>query len=681
MAKTQTPPSNRIVSEELYKTVTGAYSGAWAKRAVENISTYHRIQATAGLRGSLEYIASELDGHGLDELKIHSFPSTGRKRYFNDVSPIGWEGRRAVLSMTAPEEKTLAAFPDVAAAICPGSKAAKNVQAELVFVGPGSRDEHYKGKTIKGKIVLSTGSPRAVQREAVMKRGALGSVHYPAQIDFPDRVRYYGLFPEGKEINGFTFAFSVSRRTGEQLRNLVDSGKRIKVVADVDAKLFPSSMDVLRASLKGSEKPDEEIGIIAHICHPRPGANDNASGAAAALEAARTLAALVKSGKIKRPKRTVSFVWTPEFHGTYAYLHHKPEYAEKLKFLLNLDMVGEDQHACNSQMFVVSEPHSCPGVASDVMHDLFSRMQEKGVYSHDGTRNVLNYTGIRPFKGGSDHQILSQRTWGVPSVHVLNWPDNFYHTSWDEPHYTDASMLKRVGAATLAAAYFLASPTEADVMRLISHAESTRRARFSTRIAQARAGLLDLAANKNKTEAVRFFKKTVDEISALRISEARGMETIAKIAETDFARDTLVEAQVDFDVFTRTQTELFGWFASHVSDRFKLPSFDGVKPDKLDGEMNKLVPRFKKAGPLNLDDFREKIGKKAWEYYNKNIWEKDNGYGHAWEAVNFADGKNSVFEIYVKLSAEFENVDKEFVHRFFTDLEKAGLVAIRKKKN
>jgi Zn-dependent M28 family amino/carboxypeptidase len=52
---------------------------------------------------------------------------------------------------------------------------------------------------------------------------------------------------------------------------------------------YATRIPLVTARLAGES--EREILVVSHLCHPRPGANDNASGAAAALEAARTLAA------------------------------------------------------------------------------------------------------------------------------------------------------------------------------------------------------------------------------------------------------------------------------------------------------------------------------------------------------------------------------------------------------
>jgi hypothetical protein len=671
-------PGGYVVSDELYRLCVSSVSGARAKRAVEALSLFHRIQASSGYKDAAELIASELKTAGLDEVELHEFPSDGRRKYFQHVAPAAWEGRRAVLRIKKPFERDVAKFPDVTCALCPGSQSA-NVRGPLVFIKGGAVPEDYKGKNVRGKFVLTSARARDVQREAVMHRGALGSIHYPPDLDDPDKVPYHGLFPEGAQIKGFTFSFAVSRRTAEDLRGLLDAGKKVVLEANVDARVMPGRLAVLRASVRGRSSKAGEIGIISHLCHPRPGANDNASGSAASLEIARTLAGLVSSGKIKRPKRTISFLYVPEFYGTFAYIHHFPEYAENLRFLLNLDMVGEDQNRCNSTLLVTSEPHSTPGVLSDIVADLLGRIRDDGVFSHDGTRNVFRFRRI-PFIGGSDHQVLAHRAFGVPSTALINWPDTFYHTSHDVPEHTDASMLKRVAAAGLAAAVFLADAGEADALRLIAHAAATGRARFSTALAERKAALASLAASGYKAEAARAFIRMRRELDAVRNAGAKGLDGIRSVADGKFTSKMLSEAAVDWDVFARTEIELFEWYGWRLAEKYKLPAVSRVRPDKEDARMEAIVPKQRHKGPLNTAHFRDILGGKKWEYYRVRMKGFTGASNHVWEALNFADGKRDLLEIFHRVSAEYGNVDKAFILRLFEDLEKTGLIRFVKRK-
>jgi hypothetical protein len=76
-------------------------------------------------------------------------------------------------------------------------------------------------------------------------------------------------------------------------------------------------------------------------------------------------------------------------------------------------------------------------------------------------------------------------------------------------------------------------------------------------------------------------------------------------------------------------------------------------------------------GPLEDDYLEEKLGLDIFD----EVGLKGNT---AYEALNFADGKKSLHEILMAVSAEFGPVSGADVRAFFTVLERAGLVTLKK---
>ena len=73
--------------------------------------------------------------------------------------------------------------------------------------------------------------------------------------------------------------------------------------------------------------------------HPRPGANDNASGCVSILEVARSLKTLIDAEILPRPARTIRFLWPAEIEGSIMYLAGHP-HAHLIKANIHMDMVG-----------------------------------------------------------------------------------------------------------------------------------------------------------------------------------------------------------------------------------------------------------------------------------------------------------------------------------------------------
>jgi len=192
--------------------------------------------------------------------------------------------------------------------------------------------------------------------------------------------------------------------------------------------------------------------VVAHLCHPRPSANDNASGAGAVMEAARALQALVTAGVLAAPRRTIRFLLVPEMTGTYAYLANDSAAASRTLAAINLDMVGERQDLCGSTLTLERPPRATATFAGDLGAIVLEQLLARGAKNLAGTASYSRFRyAVTPFSGGSDHYILSDPTVGVGCPMLIQWPDRFYHTSLDTLDKVDPQMLAL--AATLAAVY------------------------------------------------------------------------------------------------------------------------------------------------------------------------------------------------------------------------------------
>ncbi len=283
---------------------------------------------------------------------------------------------------------------------------------------------------VEGCAVLATGRPPIVYREAVVTRGArcvitdfmVGQDTHIGRTpeELPDTVNYTSFGPEAQ---GEGFGFNVSHRTFRRLQDMVRK-EVVEVDAFFDADAGTGDLQVLEVHVgtPGTRKP---ILLLAHLCHPRPGANDNASGAA-------LLAELVRVLRTVPLEREIIALWMPEFYGTIAWLaDQKPD----LACAINLDMVGEDQKKTASTLEVTATPWSLPSFVPDLM--------AINLTSHDFR---LMLTG---FTWGSDHAILNDASVHVPALLLNQWPDRYYHSSDDTPDKSSVQSFEWVGRGVL----------------------------------------------------------------------------------------------------------------------------------------------------------------------------------------------------------------------------------------
>jgi hypothetical protein len=675
----------KIVKEEL--------SGSIAKSYVAQISRFHRVQASTMFHEAAEYVKSELLKIGLKDAAIEQFPADGAKKYWTYTSPVGWTVKSAELRLVEPEEKLLASYEDIPQSLHTYSSAtpSEGVTAELVDVGVGTKPANYEGKDVKGKFVLATGRAKSVHEQAVYKYGAAGVItdtvtleipNVRESLDIPDAHAYQSIWPTAEELVKVTFGFSLSKRQGNQLRALLEGGKAVKLKAKVDARLFAGNLDVVTATIPGGSKPNEEVFLVAHLCHPKPSANDNASGSGLLLEISRTINVLIESGRIERPARTMRFIWVPETFGSIAYLFSHEDLPSRLVAGINLDMVGQNQELCKSTLNLDRTPDSLPSY----LNDLVFRFMEESVKEFDtpspfGSSSTFRYaTGA--FSGGSDHAEFTDSTIGVPCIMLLQWPDLFYHTSMDTIDKVSEESLKRVGWIAASAALTLANATFETAFQLASETASKGMIRIEEAKREAIEELFKKKQDPKLKDKPEELVKELDRIAShyrSRIEhfawrEQEAAKSVRRLGESPELDASLNEYCRDIEGLANREIARLQEAVSFIAKTSALILPGQPQPAESDKEL-KLIPKRLFKGTLDFGVLKKTLSEKELEWYEAREKDEDLGKKSA-EVLNFMNGKRSVYEIMKAVSAEYGETNPEHVLKFLRDLEKAKLVEL-----
>ncbi len=675
---------NKLVRDEL--------SGVVAKGFVEQITRFHRIQGSTMFHEAAEHVKNELLKIGLKDAAIEQFTADGKTKYWTYTSPVGWTAKTAELYLVEPEEHLITRYEDTPTCLHTYSKATspEGVTAELIDVGKGTKPKDYEGKDVKGKFVLATGRAHTVHEEAVWKRGALAVItdtcwEFPnvrESLDIPDAHAYQGIWPKDEEIDKVTFGFSLSKRQGNQLRALLTKDKPVKLKAKVDAQIFNGYSDVVTATIHGKSKPDEEIFLIAHLCHPKPSANDNASGSGLLIEIARTMMTLINSGKIPQPDRTIRFFWVPETLGTISYLSKHENMFSRFVAGINLDMVGENQELCKSTLNLDRTPDSCPSYLNDYVYSLI----EQSTKEFDSPTPFGISTTFRhattAFSGGSDHAEFTESTVHAPCVMLLQWPDLYYHTSMDTIDKVSEDSLKRVGWITTVAALTLANATAETAFQLASQTASKGITRLEETHREAVEALFkkkedpklkdkpeELAKELAKTTA--YYKNKVEHIVWREQEATKSTQKLGQNPELLTFIDKLCADIANQAKQKTMQIEETLHFIAKTS-ALTIPAT--IEETEQEKELKKLVPKRLFKGTLSFDILKKALGEKEYEWYEE-IWEKDPQFGKKMgELINFIDGKRNAYQILNAVSAEYNETKQELALKFLRDLEKAKLL-------
>ena len=243
------------------------------------------------------------------------------------------------------------------------------------------------------------------------------------------------MWPKAGERERIRWGFNISYRTARELKDLLARGEEVRLHAVItNGILQDGTLDGVTATIPGARYPDQEIILMAHLDHPKPSANDNASGSAALIDIARALRRLIDEGRLPAPDRTIRFLWIAEMHGTAAWLDAHPEVGDRTAFGLNLNMVGTP--ADLSVLQVILNPASTTSILDVVVSAAAEWVGSLPVREPRGSSAPLNYR-IRPYSAGSDHYIFIDGAIGVPSIMLNTWPDPYYHSSEDTPDRVD----------------------------------------------------------------------------------------------------------------------------------------------------------------------------------------------------------------------------------------------------
>lgn len=529
-----TPFSHCLLPETFYDQLVGESSGDRAFNYIMDIAPYERDRQHADYQGHFmesNYVVNKLKGFGITNATIEEVAKTKT-----------WDGISASLWEVSPKTAKIADYQDLAAILGQGSQNA-DVTAELAWIGRGEEHE-LKAVDLKGKIAV-TEAPASRVHDKAVAAGAVGVISFygPRPLVDPIQIPNSGIRSQQP-----TFCFNLTPRDGYALRDRLLSGERIQVHAKVEATEEETDLEVPTCVIPGTDPQAEEVIFTAHLFegYVKLGANDNISGAAALIEVARTLNELFESGRLPRPKRSMRFLWVPEFQGTIPWATQHKEILDRTLCGINLDMVGlwlskSGSYYCLHRT-TMGNPHYLNDVAESFYHYMSATNKAfvatgvgrpealKPVYSLTGSRDPFYYA-INAHYGASDHEVMND--WGVqvPAVIMITWPDNYYHTSGDRPSICDPTQLHRAIVLAAATAYTIASADEQGALAIATEVSAGASKRMALKASEDLTALTQASAE----ELAAAYKKATFHQDAVSLNELATLESVLELAPSSAA--------------------------------------------------------------------------------------------------------------------------------------------------
>ncbi|MBD3367108.1 MAG: M20/M25/M40 family metallo-hydrolase [Candidatus Eisenbacteria bacterium] len=207
---------------------------------------------------------------------------------------------------------------------------------------------------------------------------------------------------------------------------------------------------------RGSTRPDEHVILGGHYDSvsfeslsdpwaPAPGADDNASGVAAVLEAARTLARY-------ETERTLVFAcWSAEEEGLWGsrdYVARAVDESLDIVLYLNLDAIGYNAVGDpDGIVYADSVSYAVAALAADIAADQLD----------------LDYTAVEQPIGASDQNSFAERGYRVLDTSSNPLYSPYHHSANDLLEHVDTGIVREITAintAVLASVAFLAGHNE-----------------------------------------------------------------------------------------------------------------------------------------------------------------------------------------------------------------------------
>ncbi|MCA1705911.1 MAG: DUF4910 domain-containing protein [Actinobacteria bacterium] len=399
---------------------------------------HDRYQASEGIEAAAGYVADRAVSAGLVDVQVLRLPADGSQQWWTFRGPLGWTPVRAEVSVRGV---TLLRYPEQSHGLAAYS-AATAVGGQQVPVLTWSAVR--AGTDPAGAlVVVEPGAELTAVVTELTGRRALGLVADPL-AGRPDRepgqVGRLELPPASRIA-----AFSATPQQCAALTAAAGQGERAHVLIEVGTG---SCMPVVTGRTPGPAA-ERELLLSAHLCHPRPSANDNASGVAALLGIARVLAQPADGVAVR-------FVWGPEFVGLVAYLHEwvHTGRAARPAAAVNVDMAGQDQQRCGGPLVIERTPDELPSYLS-ALAERCAALLPVTTRSYSGAVGCDTWAWrSTPHVGASDHALLAAAPTRCPAVGLGHWPDRFNHSSADTLDKVDPNELRRtatIAGATVAA--------------------------------------------------------------------------------------------------------------------------------------------------------------------------------------------------------------------------------------
>ena len=632
----------------------------------DTIAAIHRMPASDGFYYAANRVKEILVERGV-ETRILEYRADNDVRYLSIPMFRQWDCFDARLEVEAMEQPVLCDFfAQPMSVIMHSMPVDFRDGAEIVYLPEDFKKEDYEDVDFRGRLIFSSLNFNDISEWAFKEKGAVAFITdklmslggFRTVYDVPDTISYT-RFDRSNERTYKASGFVLSPRKGNELRILCKkmeklhqqetSQPRFPVARGyIDAAFKSGKLHMVESEIKGTG--NEVLIISAHLCHPRPCANDDASGCAGAMEFMVVLSELIERKMVPRPVCTIRMLLGAEVTSTSAYLACLPE-AERRRILagVHFDMIGAKASSLTGPIGLIRTPDMLPSFVNTVLENCATRANTKFIHFNGEPIPFSNFA-IFDYLSGSDHQVYCDPAVGIPCPAFLQWPDPNYHTSGDTPEKLDTEMIRNFASA--AGAYLLT---------------------LSSMNGELAVGYLEqmytaFAASVEKQ--VQIWRRGEEPSETLRMRLQLKRES-AIGALNDIQNFLLEEEWIKMKPIIDKQSNMYKQYTEAILERNSIELNTSIELGH--DEMHKR-PKRKRAGTITYDTVRDFLEKPEYCAVKKH-WD-DVGVSSVGDEENIVcywmDGRHTIYEIEEFTSIQCNSNQREFVRQFIELMIEAG---------
>jgi hypothetical protein len=448
----------------IFDAIHSGISGNRARDYVMRLWMHDKWSTLPEWKLSVKEAQTIMRERGFDEAEIGSTPADGKTKSGAWTNPVGWDAKQATLEVIEPanisdEFRYLCNYRDNPTSLNCWSAPTPpgGIETELVLM-EGTDPTELSRLDARGKIVLTSGGTRGMKRY-MDANGILGFVGDQIESQNEDFVNAntwlngWSDLPGGWWLTSYdsknNFGFSISQKKANYLRNLLRRGVKVRVRAVIDSRYYTDdTLDYVTGVVKGSGAEGEEVLITAHL--NEWGANDDADGCSAILEAVGTLNDLIRTGALPRPKRSIRVLLGAEMYGSLPWVQKNLDRLHnKTIAALNCDTGMPNYDEATTFIGLYMNPNVCP-TWTDA---LFPEMVRLYLQRFSPFRTFE----VRPFSMGTDTYFCEPMI-GVPTNWIyLSEGAHLHHNSMDTIDKVDPRTIREVSFINAAWLYYIAN--------------------------------------------------------------------------------------------------------------------------------------------------------------------------------------------------------------------------------